>query len=241
MRANPTLDLACRPRKAATAPRHPRRRRSCSRCSRDLDRGHVGDRVLRRPSPRRAARRSGPGRRPRSRTIRVERGWDDMEGPIAPKSQAGAGRCSCSTRCGRSSSCSSRGGRDPDALVFGSTACRPFEPRRRAEGAAWERRTTSAARRPRSEQPPIEWFGLHEAATLVLDVARRRGSARRARPLHGPLARAASPAAIGTCYRASSPRTRRRVDDYLAGTVAGKVVEMKRPAVGVSHGTLVSA
>lgn len=49
----------------------------------------VGHRPVRRAQARRANRAALGGRRPRHGTIRVERGWDHLEGEIAPKSREG--------------------------------------------------------------------------------------------------------------------------------------------------------
>ena len=56
------------------------------------DRARLGDRPLRRPSPRRAAGASLGRRRLRGGLIRVEQSWDDEAGPIEPKSRAGRRR-----------------------------------------------------------------------------------------------------------------------------------------------------
>lgn len=168
--------------------------------------------------------------------LRVKRGWDAVEGPIEPKSQAGK-RAVFVLDLLRPYLEPLVDGAEPDALVFGATAVSPFEPRnidrkaRRALKAENDARTEAATEA--NEQPVlVEWFGLHEARHSFSTFMDHAGisEAREDRYMGH-----SAPGVSGR-YRHLLPgqiaEDARRVDEYLAGTVAGKVVEMKRPAVG---------
>ena len=167
-------------------------------------------------------------------TIRVERGWDAKEGPIAPKSHAGT-RAVFMLEALRSYLEPLRERRnDPEALFFGSDALSAFEPRsteRRARKAlkkANEKRVAESG----EELAPVEWFGLHEARHSFSTFMDHAGiSETRADRYMGH----AAPGVAGR-YRHLLPgqiaEDASRLDEYLSGAIAGKVVEMKRPAVG---------
>jgi integrase len=95
-------------------------------------------------------------------TIRVERGWDAVEGPIDPKSVAGkrvvfildALRPYLEPLAGRWG--------DPAGLVLGATPLSPFEPRN-VERKARRALKKENEKRAEAELPLVEWFGLHEA------------------------------------------------------------------------------
>src|SRR5215210_9308006 len=104
-----------------------------------------------------------------ARTLRVERGWDDKAGPIAPKSRAGRREVFISTALlpHLAPLVEGRGG---DELVFGRDADTPFDPRavsRKAE-RAW-----ATADEGRAKGRPAAARQVHAArgAALVLDVA----------------------------------------------------------------------
>jgi integrase len=158
-------------------------------------------------------------------TIRVEQAWDAKEGPIAPKSQAGkrtvfmldALRPLLEPLRDRWTS--------PDALFFGVSAEQPFEPRavERKAQRAW---ATENERRAENEQPPVEWYGLHEARhsfSTFMDHASI--SETRADRYMGHAA-----PGVASRYRHLLPgqlaEDARRVDEYLAGAIAGKVVAL---------------
>jgi integrase len=99
--------------------------------------------------------------------LRVERGWDDKEGAILPKSVAGLRRVSLldELRLYLEPLVTGRGG---DELVFGA-GTEPFDPRavaRRAQRAldAVDKAHAEAAEEAGEDPPePVERFGLHEA------------------------------------------------------------------------------
>ena len=95
--------------------------------------------------------------------IRVSRGWDEVEGPIEPKSQKGRRTVPVASALRRYLlEQKIRTGRDGDELLFGRTATEPFTPthvRKRAL-ATW---AAANARREREGLPALEPLGLHEA------------------------------------------------------------------------------
>lgn len=95
--------------------------------------------------------------------IRVSRGWDEVEGPIEPKSQEGRRTVPVASALRRYLlEQKIRTGRDGDELLFGRTATEPFTPthvRMRAL-ATW---AAANARREREGLPALEPLGLHEA------------------------------------------------------------------------------
>jgi integrase len=171
-------------------------------------------------------------------TIDVEQAWDQKEGPIKPKSQAGT-RTVFMLDAFRPLLEPFKDRRaDPDALFFGATAERAFEPRaterkaRRAWKAENERREAEAEETQEEGARLIEWFGLHEARHSFSTFLDHAGiSETRADRYMGHSA----PGVAGR-YRHLLPGQladdARRLDEYLAGAVAGKVVQMKRLAVG---------
>ena len=98
--------------------------------------------------------------------ISVEHGWDDREGEIAPKSQAGTRRVFV-LEVLRAFLLPLVEGRHSDELVFGSADV-PFEPRalERKARRAWKAendRRTEKAKEAKTEPVLVEWFTLHEA------------------------------------------------------------------------------
>jgi integrase len=163
-------------------------------------------------------------------TLRVERGWDVKEGPIAPKSEAGR-RVVFLLDVLRPLLAPLVAGYDPDALVFGSTPSAAFEPRnidrkaRRALKAENDKRTEKAAE---TEEEPtlVEWFGLHEARHSFSTFMDHAGiSETRADRYMGHSA----PGVAGR-YRHLLPgqivEDAQRIDAYLAGSAGGKVVKL---------------
>ena len=98
-------------------------------------------------------------------TIRIVQSWDDVEGPIAPKSQAGIRTVFMLDVLRPYLEALVRWG---DGLFFGSTPDQPFEPRnidrkaRRALKAENEGRVKKAEELG-TEAVLVEWFGFHEA------------------------------------------------------------------------------
>jgi len=94
--------------------------------------------------------------------ITVVRGWDEKDGPIAPKSRKGARRVPIGSALRRLLlEHKARSGRRDDDLVFGASATSPFTPtavRRRAL-TAWRKENE---RRTRDRQPSLNPIGLHE-------------------------------------------------------------------------------
>jgi integrase len=146
-------------------------------------------------------------------TISVEHGWDAVEGEILPKSEAGVRRVFILDAL-RPLLSALVDGRAEAAFVFGSDTA-PFD-------------TRSTERKARRRAPEVEWFGLHEArhsfstfmdhagisetrADRYMGHARKEVAGRYRHLLPGQLAEDA-----------------RRVDEYLAGAVAGKVVQLPR-------------
>ncbi len=170
--------------------------------------------------------------------IRVERGWDAVEGPIAPKSQAGRRVVFILDALKPLLEAVAERKDQPEALFFGSTAVSPFEPRnvdrkaRRAVTAENERRKEEAKKAGDEEVALVEMFGFHEARHSFSTFMDHAGiSETRADRYMGHSA----PGVAGR-YRHLLPgqiaEDASRLDEYLSGAVAGKVVEMKRPAVG---------
>jgi integrase len=162
-------------------------------------------------------------------TIRVERGWDDKAGPIEPKSRAGTRQVFMLETLRPFLEALARGHHQPEALLFGLTATTAFEPKNiaRKAKAAWKAEND---RRAKAEQPLVEWFGFHEARHTFATFLDHAGiSETRADRYLGH--------SLGQMnYRhllaEQIAEDAQRVDAYLSGALAGKVVELKRPAVG---------
>jgi integrase len=160
-------------------------------------------------------------------TISVEHGWDAIEGEIQPKTAASVRQVFlCATL--RPYLLPLIEGRDSDAFVFGSAAT-TFDPRateRRAR-RAWNEKNAKRqeeAAKAETEAVLVEWFGLHEARHSFSTFMDHGGvSEARADRYMGH----AAPGVAGR-YRHLLPgqiaEDARRVDEYLAGATAGKVV-----------------
>jgi integrase len=168
-------------------------------------------------------------------TISVERGWDRIAGEILPKSEAGV-RQVFIVGALRPLLAQLVQGRVGDAFVLGSLVS-PFDARaterkaRRAWTAENERRQKQAEE-TETDAMLVEWFGLHEARHSFSTFMDHAGvSESRADRYMGHSAKG-----VAGRYRHLLPgqiaEDAKRVDEYLAGSLAGKVVEMKRPAVG---------
>jgi integrase len=156
-------------------------------------------------------------------TIRVVQSWDAKEGPIAPKSLAGTRTVFMLDALRPLLEPLKARWADPDALFFGSLAVSAFEPRSVERKA---RRAVKAenVRRAAAEELLLAWFGLHEARHSFSTFMDHAGvSETRADRYMGH----AAPGVAGR-YRHLLPgqlaEDARRVDEYLAGAVAGKVV-----------------
>jgi integrase len=168
-------------------------------------------------------------------TIRVERSWDQKEGPVAPKSQAGTRTVFVLQALRPLLEPFTERRADLDALIFGATADRAFEPRsterkaQRARKAENARRTKEAEESGAEAEPPlVEWFGLHEARHSFSTFMDHAGvSETRADRYMGH-----STGGVAGRYRHLLPGQladdARRLDEYLSGAVEGKVVELPR-------------
>jgi integrase len=155
-------------------------------------------------------------------TINVERGWDDKEGPIAPKSRAGR-RTVFVVDAVRPYLEPLVAGRDPDALVFGGGPGEPFDPRAVARRAA---RAWDAADAASVNAEPVERFTLHEARHSFSTWMDHAGiSPDRADRYMGHSSRSVS-GRYRHLLAQQRVEDRQRFDRYLAGVATGKVVPL---------------
>jgi integrase len=166
-------------------------------------------------------------------TISVERGWDDKEGAIEPKSRAGTRKVFVLDALEPILKPVATRFDDPNALVFGLTAATPFEPKNiaRKAKAAWtsanEKRAEANKEREKDDQlPMLAPITLHEARhsfSTWLDAAGISGS--RADRMMGH-----SDGSVAGRYRhqleGQLAEDAKLVDAYLAGARAGKVVPL---------------
>jgi integrase len=156
--------------------------------------------------------------------ISVVRGWDDKEGPIAPKSQAGPRRVFLLDVL-RPYLEPLVVGRASDEFVFGTGHGAPFD--RRAVSRKAARAWKAADEEPEGRAlPPLELFTLHEGRHSFSTWLDHAGiSADRADRYMGH-----SSGGVASRYRHLLPaqmvEDARRVDAYLAGAVSGKVVPL---------------
>ena len=170
-------------------------------------------------------------------TIRVERSWDVKEGPVAPKSVAGTRTVFVLDKLRLYLDPLRDQWSEPDGLIFGPASDQPFEPRaveRKAQRAldAEDKRRKEEAEENEEEAALVERFTFHEARHSFSTFMDHAGvSETRADRYMGH----ATPG-IGGRYRHQLPGQLAEdaglLDEYLSGATAGKVVEMKRPAVG---------
>jgi integrase len=166
-------------------------------------------------------------------TLRVEQSWDQKEGPIAPKSQAGTRTVFMLEALRPLLEPLTKPDASPDALFFGATAERAFDPRavERKARRAWKAengRRQKEADEAETAAVLVEWFGLHEARHSFSTYLDHAGvSETRADRYMGH----SNPSVAGR-YRHLLPgqmaEDAKRVDEYLAGATAGKVVELPR-------------
>jgi integrase len=112
--------------------------------------------------------------------IRVERSWDDREGPQSPKSEAGKRTVPIlGVLRDFLDALKIDSGRDGEDLVFGRSATEPFSPStaREAAGRAWKRANkaeTEAAERDERKPALLVPITLHECrhtfASLLIDA-----------------------------------------------------------------------
>jgi integrase len=109
-------------------------------------------------------------------TVRVERGYDDVEGPIAPKSQKGKRVVPVAAELRRYLLAHKLAtGRDGDELLFGRTARTPFTPthvRKRAR-EAWAAAAVGAFLG--GESLDLEPIGLHECRHTFVSLMHAAG------------------------------------------------------------------
>jgi integrase len=162
-----------------------------------------------------------------AKLIRVERGWDDVEGPIEPKSRAGR-REVFLLRELRPLLEPLVEGRDADALLLGYGDARPFDTRAIARKAqrAWtaENKQREEKEREEADEPPLEVFTLHEARHSFSTWLDHAGvSETRADRYMGHAA-----SGVAGRYRHMLPgqlsEDAAKLQAYLAGNEAGKVV-----------------
>jgi integrase len=154
-------------------------------------------------------------------TIDVEHSWDDKEGQIDPKSRAGTRKVFLLNAL-RSYLAPLLEGRDGDELVFGHGDT-PFEPR--AVARKVERAWNTADKRG-GKQPPLVRFTLHEARHSFSTWMDHAGiSPDRADRYMGH-----SAGGVAGRYQHLLPaqiaEDAQRLDAYLAGSAAGKVVPL---------------
>lgn len=168
-------------------------------------------------------------------TISVEHGWDTVEGEIPPKSGAGVRQVFILDAL-QPLLASLVEDRDTDAFVFGSHSstfdARSTERKARRAWKAENEGRQKKAEEAEMEPKLVEWFGLHEARHSFSTFMDHAGvSETRADRYMGHSAKG-----VAGRYRHLLPgqiaEDAKLVDAYLAGSATGKVVEMKRPAVG---------
>jgi integrase len=110
--------------------------------------------------------------------IRLERGFDDVEGPIAPKSQKGTRAVPVAAELRRYLLAHKMAtGRDGDDLLFGRSARAPFTPtlvRKRAR-EAWAAAAVGAFLEGRPLAVQLEPLGLHEARHTYVSLMHAAG------------------------------------------------------------------
>jgi integrase len=164
-------------------------------------------------------------------TIRVERSWDVKAGPVAPKSRAGTRAVFLLNTLLPDLAPLQHRWSDPDGLFFGVTSDQPFEPRaveRKAQRAlaAEDERRRKEAEEADEEAELVVRYTFHEARhsfSTWLDAAGI--SETRADRYMGH-----SDGSVPGRYRHSLPgqlaEDAKRLDAYLAGSTAGKVVRL---------------
>lgn len=165
-----------------------------------------------------------------AQTISVERGWDDVEGAIEPKSAAGTRKVFVVDELVPYLEPLVEK-RDADELVFGRGTL-PFDPRAVARKAerAWNaidaKAAADAEERGEKAPPPLDRFTLHEARHSFSTWLDHAGvSPDRADRYMGH-----SSGSVASRYRhllpAQMAEDRKLLEAYIAGTTSGKVVAL---------------
>lgn len=155
-------------------------------------------------------------------TITVERGWDDEDGPIAPKSEASA-RTVFLLDVLRPYLEPLAIGRDADALLYGYGDATPFEPR--AVGRKAERLWKAVDKgRAEDELAPLARYTFHEGrhsfASWAIDAGIPEASVSRyLGHSTGNITRSYTHAVEGQLEA-----DRKRLDEYITGRIEGKIV-----------------
>jgi integrase len=168
--------------------------------------------------------------------ISVVRGWDDYEGPVDPKSRAGIRRVPIgATLRAILDEHLERTGRSGDELVFGRSATAPFTPSHVQDSAdeAWAAAVVGAFLR--GEASDVERVTLHECRhsfSTFLDAAGI--SETRADRYMGH-----SNSSVANRYRhqleGQLVEDAARLDEYLTGATAGRVVPLLTGAHSGAH------
>lgn len=166
-------------------------------------------------------------------TITVERGWDDREGPIEPKTQAGKRRVFVLDIL-RPYLKPLIDGRAADELVFGHSADSAFDPRAvsRKAARAWDAVDKKRADElekaggSRDDAPTLVRFTLHECRHSFSTWLDHAGVS----PDRGDRLMGHSSGSVARRYRHLLPgqlaEDSKVVDAYLAGVASGKVVQL---------------
>jgi len=168
--------------------------------------------------------------------LRVERGWDDKEGPIAPKSIAGNRKVFVLDVL-RPHLARLVDGRADEELVFGRVVT-PLDARSVARKAA---RACDAADKRRAEKglAPLERFGLHEARHSFSTWLDHAGISESRADRYMGHALSTTPRGYRHLLARQLVEDRERVEAYLAGATAGNVIATDvagpAPDVALTH------
>ena len=158
--------------------------------------------------------------------ISVERGWDEKEGPIAPKSRAGVRKVFLlATLCPILEPLVERMSQ-PESLLFGYAFLTPFEPRAvaRKAGRAW---AAANAKRIEDQLPPVPTFTLHEARHSFATWLDHAGvTPDRADRYMGHSTSSTVPGRYRHLLPDQREEDARTLDAWLAGVTGGKVVPL---------------
>jgi integrase len=158
--------------------------------------------------------------------VSVERGWDEKEGPIAPKSVAGTRRVFLLDALRPHLEPLVERGGDADDLLFGYHGTAPFDPRAVARKAqrGW---TATNEKQAEDELPPLSTFTLHEARHSFSTWLDHAGvSPDRADRYMGHSTSSTVPGRYRHLLPGQMAKDSELLDEYLAGATAGKVVAL---------------